>query len=285
MKRTCRRLIGGWFTPSSEKEPESRNKVSKAFELTSRDIWVFGGAGWLGGPVVRQLAESGARVLCADLDRRAHEWVEQEKLGGQVTPETIDVTDVTATRKIVETWLRERGVPRGLVILTTRSSRSNLEDLTPEQMESTSHGSLTATLFLARAIGLAMAANGGGSIVLVSSMYGMVSPDPRVYRPPMNVNPIDYGICKAGIIQMTRYLGVYWGTSGVRCNAIAPGPFPNSRVQEENPDFVSRLAEKVPMGRIGRRHEVAGPVTFLLSDASSYMTGQTLVVDGGWTAW
>ena len=255
------------------------------FEFKGRDVWVFGGAGWLGQPLVRLLAESGASVLCADLESRAHEWVEKEGLGDSVTPESKDVTDLSATRGLVRARLAGRCVPDGLVILTTGSSRSNLEDLTPEESARTSHASLTATLFLAREVGAAMAAEGRGSIVLVSSMYGLVAPDPRVYVAPMNVNPVDYGVCKAGIVQMTRYLGVYWGKTGVRCNCVAPGPFPNAAVQENEPEFVERLATKTPMGRIGRRHEIAGPAAFLLSDASSYMTGHTLVVDGGWTAW
>lgn len=260
-------------------------KMEQPFCLAGRDVWVFGGAGWLGAPLVSLLAASEARVLCADLGDRAREWVEREKLSSSVTPAAVDVTDIAATRELLRARLRDRGVPDGLVILTTGSSRANLEELTPEEMERTSHASLAATLFLAREVGVAMVEKGRGSIVLISSMYGLVAPDPGIYDPPMSVNPIDYGVCKAGVVQMTRYLGVYWGKTGVRCNCIAPGPFPNAKVQRQDPDFVERLAAKTPMGRIGRRHEIAGPALFLLSDASSYVTGQTLTVDGGWTAW
>jgi NAD(P)-dependent dehydrogenase (short-subunit alcohol dehydrogenase family) len=255
------------------------------FGFGGREVWVFGGAGWLGGPLVRLLAESGARVLCVDLGDRAREWVETEGLGASVTPAGVDVTDLTAARGFVQARLHDRGVPHGLVILTTNSSRVNLEELTPERMAQTSHAALSVSLFLAREVGASMVAEGRGSIVLTSSMYGIVAPDPRAYVPPMNVNPIDYGICKAGVVQMTRYLAVYWGKTGVRCNCVAPGPFPHAGLQEKDPGFIERLAARVPMGRIGRRHEIAGPVVFLLSDASSYMTGQTLTVDGGWTAW
>ncbi len=101
----------------------------------------------------------------------------------------------------------------------------------------------------------------------------------------MNPNPLEYGVGKAGIQQMTRYLAVHWGRSGVRVNCISPGPFPNPKVQEKNPDFMERLAAKSPMGRIGQSHEIAGSVAFLLSDAASYITGQNLAVDGGWTTW
>lgn len=255
------------------------------FDLAGRDVWVFGGAGWLGGPLVKLLVRSGARVLCADLGERAREMVDREGLTESVAPETVDVADLDATGSLIRKSLSARGTPDGLVVLTTGTSGVAFEELTPAEVAQTSHVSITATLTIARETGTAMAARGRGSIVLFSSMYGMVAPDPNVYTPPMNVNPIDYGICKAGIIQMTRYLGVLWGKSGVRCNCIVPGPFPKDSIQQESPTFIERLADKTPMGRIGRPVEIAGPVQFLLADASSYMTGQKLVVDGGWTAW
>jgi NAD(P)-dependent dehydrogenase (short-subunit alcohol dehydrogenase family) len=130
-----------------------------------------------------------------------------------------------------------------------------------------------------------MAGAGRGSIVLFSSMYGSVSPDPRAYVAPMNPNPLEYGVGKAGIQQMTRYLAVHWGRKGVRVNCISPGPFPNPALQRDNPAFIERLAAKSPLGRIGQADEISGAVAFLLSDAASYLTGHNLAVDGGWTAW
>jgi NAD(P)-dependent dehydrogenase (short-subunit alcohol dehydrogenase family) len=125
----------------------------------------------------------------------------------------------------------------------------------------------------------------GGSIILFASMYGQVSPDPRAYEPPMKPNPIEYGVGKAGIIQMVKYLSVFWASRGIRVNAIAPGPFPNPSVQKEDPDFVQRLAQKVPLGRVGRNQEIAGPVVLLASEEASFITGETINVNGGWTAW
>lgn len=255
------------------------------FSLQDRDIWVFGGAGHLGAPVVALLCASGARVLCVDRQDRAQALVRSRDWPVQVTPATLDVNDTSAAREFVADQIAARGVPHGLVNLAYRSTAKSLEDLSEAEFDEVNHGNLTATFMLARAVGQAMVAAGRGSIVLFSSMYGTVSPDPAVYQAPMNPNPIEYGVGKAGIQQLTRYLAVHWGRAGVRCNCISPGPFPNATVQRDHAGFTQRLAGKVPLGRIGQPEEIAGAVKFLLSDAASYITGHNLAVDGGWTAW
>lgn len=121
--------------------------------------------------------------------------------------------------------------------------------------------------------------------MLFSSMYGIVSPDPRIYHAPMTPNPIDYGASKAALIQLTKYFAVHYGAFGVRFNCIAPGPFPNPDVQKKHPQFIKDLSHKTALGRIGINTEIAGPTIFLLSDGASFVTGHCLVVDGGWTAW
>jgi NAD(P)-dependent dehydrogenase (short-subunit alcohol dehydrogenase family) len=261
------------------------NLASGAFSLEGQDIWVIGGAGYLGGATVRLLLESGARVLCADLGDKAAEFGARLEDASRFTAASLDVRDETGIKHFVASRIEERGIPSGLVILTFGSTAKHFEDLTGEDFDQVNHAGLTATFLLARAVGTEMEKAGRGSIVLFSSMYGSVSPDPRVYIRPMNVNPVEYGVGKAGIVQMTKYLAVHWGRRGIRCNCISPGPFPNPGVQEREPAFVARLAEKVPMGRVGKPEEVAGVAVFLLTGASSYVTGQNLFVDGGWTVW
>jgi len=256
-----------------------------SFDLSGRDVWVFGGAGYLGQPAVELLTQLGARVLCVDLGDRAQAFVNARSLNSFVTPATLDARDLTALKEFVSTQLARRGTPHGLVNLTYASTAKRLDELTEEDFDTVNHGNLTATFLLAREVGNAMAARGDGSIVLFSSMYGTVSPDPRAYETPMTPNPVEYGVGKAGIQQMARYLAVHWGKSGVRVNSISPGPFPNPNLQRDNPAFVQRLTAKVPLGRVGQAGEIAGAVAFLVSDAASYVTGHNLAVDGGWTAW
>jgi NAD(P)-dependent dehydrogenase (short-subunit alcohol dehydrogenase family) len=255
------------------------------FTLEGKDIWVFGGAGYLGQSVVLALHNLGAKVFCIDLADRAEQFLKQHNLSEEIDFASLDIANVAECEKAISGWMQEKGVPHGLVNLTAFSTSKILEDLTAADFDTVNHGGLTATFMLARSVGSAMAALSRGSIVLFSSMYGSVSPNPDVYQLPMNKNPVEYGVGKAGIIQMTRYLAVHWGKANVRCNCISPGPFPNPDVQQNHPDFIQRLSGKSPMGRVGQAPEIAGSVAFLLSDASSYITGHNLAVDGGWTSW
>lgn len=255
------------------------------FHLPQRDIWVFGGAGYLGQSVVSLLVNLEARVLCVDLGERAATAVAAARLEAQVTPATLDASDTKALDAFVSDQIASRGVPHGLVVMTYASTAKRFDDLSVEDFDNANHGNLTATFALSRVVGQRMAEQGRGSMVLFSSMYGTVSPDPRIYETPMTPNPIEYGVGKAGIQQMARYLAVHFGPQNVRVNSISPGPFPNPAIQREKPEFVQRLAQKVPLARVGQAEEIAGSVAFLLSEASSFITGQNLAVDGGWTSW
>ncbi len=260
------------------------NLMRDLFELANRDIWFIGGAGYLGTATIKELVARRASVLCADISGRAAEMVSREGLGEHVTPVDLGAGGADSIEQLAREQLAHRGVPHGLVVMTYKSFPQAMKDLSSAQFDEANHVALTATFAVARAVGQAMAEQGRGSIVLFSSMYGTVSPDPGMYPAPIHPNPIEYGVGKAGIQQMARYLGVHWAPRGVRCNSISPGPFPFVS-QQQSSDWMELINRRCPMGRVGRPEEIAGSVLYLLSDASTYVTGHNLAVDGGWTAW
>ncbi len=261
-------------------------KIDKNMKKNKKSIiWVIGGAGHLGQSIVRFLLGKNKHVLCADLAGKAREFATQVNKKEQLIPVELDVSDEEMLFEFVRHNVIQYGIPDGLVILTYGAAGRSFDDLDAESFNRAGHLGVTSTFLLAREVGRAMEKNGKGSIVLFSSMYGAVSPDPRIYESPMQPNPVEYGIGKAGIVQLTKYLAVHWARKGIRCNCISPGPFPNQMVINSHPQFIERLNAKVPMGRVGLAEEIAGPVHFLLSDDSSYVTGHNLFVDGGWTIW
>ncbi len=126
--------------------------------------------------------------------------------------------------------------------------------------------------------------NSPKSVVNVASIYGVVSPDPSLYPDEVPVNPLSYGVTKAGLLQLTRTMAVNLAKRGVRVNAVVPGPFPKDSIRQDNPEFVARLANRVPLGRLGEAIEIYPAIRFLLRRDSSFVTGASIPVDGGWTA-
>lgn len=250
-----------------------------------KTIWVTGGAGHLGTPITAALDAAGARTICIELPGRAEALVRERKLVRTI-PVSLDLTDLPAQRTTVQQLIASHGAPDGLVHLPfVSSSGKTMAEISSDDMDRTLTRSLTPAFELCRTVAAAMAENGRGSIVLFSSMYGLVSPDPKIYFAPMAPNPVDYGASKAALIQMCRYMAVHFGPRAVRFNCIAPGPFPNPKIQADLPEFMAQLNAKTALGRVGQNHEIVGPALFLLSDGASYVTGHTLVVDGGWTTW
>ena len=253
--------------------------------LAHKTVWVTGGAGYLGSAITTALDGEAKQVLCFDLETRAAAFVRERGLTRTI-PVTLDVTEVDRLPAAVDSAIAEYGLPDALVHLPTASSRGQtVESLAPAEFQRTFERGLTPTFALCRALAEKMKLRGSGAFVLFASMYGVVAPDPRIYRAPMTPNPIDYGAAKAALIQLTRYLAVHYGPAGLRFNCVTPGPFPNPTVQASDPQFIADLSAKTALRRIGRNTEIAGPTLFLLTDSASYVTGQSLVVDGGWTIW
>ncbi len=261
--------------------------AAERFDLRGKIAWVIGGAGYLGSAVSRALAEHGAIVVISDIrEAVAREQAEALRREGHTADAAAtDIGDEASLRQTHDHILDTHGRIDIGVNLTFFYTGASMDEISVEQWEQGMRVSLTGAFLAGRVIGQTMARQGGGSLIQFSSMYGLVSPDPRMYEPDHNVNPMDYGVAKAGVLQMVRYQAVQLAHKGVRVNAIVPGAFPHPTSQGADEAFVAKLAAKAPMGRIGQPDEIAGAAVFLASDASSYVTGTQIVVDGGWTAW
>jgi NAD(P)-dependent dehydrogenase (short-subunit alcohol dehydrogenase family) len=247
---------------------------------------MVGGAGYLGTPACEVLARHGARVVIGEPRRDIAASAAESlcKRGLQADAVVIDLGDESSINRAVAEVHHRFGRIDAAVNLATYSTGKAMEQMSLADWEAGLRVSLTGAFLWSRAVGRIMVEQGGGSIVQFGSMYGQVSPDPRIYEAPMTVNPLDYGVAKAGLLQLIRYQAVAWGPKKVRVNAIVPGPFPHpTRINDEG--FIRRLSSKTPLNRVGSAGEIAGAVVYLASDASSYTTGTQLVIDGGWTAW
>ncbi len=257
------------------------------FELKNKRIAFFGAVGYLGTPIIWKMAELGADLFLADFNKElavktAREM--SEKFPGQkFEASKVDVGDYASIAGCFKEIKNTFGSLDVMVSGIHAANDRTVEEFTPELMNKSLSVNLTGSFLLARHSAELMPK--GGSIVIFSSMYGQVSPDPSIYYKPMKANPIDYGIAKAGLNQMIRYLAVHWGPKNIRVNGVSPGPFPNPANYVGSEDFIERLNKKVPLGRVGKRDEMAGSVIYLASDESSFTNGHIINVDGGWTAW
>jgi len=276
-------------------------KSSQLFSVAGKTIVITGASGFLGRTFVRALLANGARVVAIGRSKRlmseAEGWCAE--FGSEsVSVHRVDMYDLPALNQTLDRIVEKE---RSIEVLV-----NNAHELGPGTGFNVPEGSLETATFEAwmrnltggvywaalttQKLGAKMKQQRSGSIINVSTMYALVAPRPQLYQGTEFINPPGYSAAKAGLLSFTRYVASFWGPHGIRANAILPGPFSNTEdvgganAVQQNSAFLERLKGFTSMGRIGKPHELAGALLFLASDASSFMTGQAIVIDGGWTA-
>ncbi|MEM4331704.1 MAG: SDR family oxidoreductase [Candidatus Micrarchaeia archaeon] len=261
-------------------------KLSNIFSVENKIVVLTGGSGLLGQVFAKALANMGAKVVVLDI-------IEKNIEHKNISFYKVDITKRVELESILEKIKQNIGIPNVLINCAAIDFPPNFDKNTEGLLETDEmekiydkvmEVNVKGLLLCSQVFGKEMAKNNGGSIINISSIYGMISPDQRIY--PLKkgrkfIKPIAYSVSKSAIFNLTRYMATYWGEYNVRVNTITFGGVFNN----QDPEFVKNYSNKVPLGRMANKEEYIGPIIFLASDASSYMTGANLIVDGGYTAW
>lgn len=274
-------------------------RAETMFSLRGKTALLTGASGFLGRTMARALLANGARLIAMGRSKRLSElargWAKE--FGHDVVRAVrVDMEDLQALRRALKAIAAQEPAVDVLV--------NNAHELSPRTGFNTPQGALERSsldqwalnlaggvywpLLTVQTIGAGMTRRGRGSIINVATMYALVAPAPALYQGESFLNPPGYSAAKAAMLAFTRYVAAFWGPAGVRCNAIVPGAFSNTREKTPNAvkpgdEFLERLSARTCLRRIGRPEDLAGALVFLASDASAYVTGHALVVDGGWT--
>lgn len=270
------------------------------FSVKDKVIIVTGGLGQLGAQYVKTLHDRGAKVaaLATRVDAaRVDRVLGAIKDSDRLLCAEVNITDKASINRVLDSIEAKWGVPDGLVnkagVDTQPSAPPEVsgpfEEFPEEVFREVVEVNLVGTFLMTQQVGKRMKQAGkGGSIINVGSIYGVVSPVQDIYSYKKEdtgipfVKPVAYSAAKSGLYNFTRYCATYWGRDGIRVNTLTLSGVERS---DQDPRFQKNYTNRIPIGRMAKAHEYNGAVVFLLSDASVYMTGSNVVVDGGWTAW
>ncbi len=280
-------------------DDDERQKVSdqnkNLFSLTGKVAVVTGGAGLLGQVFCQALVTAGANVAIIDLDKQAAEKTAatiQKADTQKVIAFECDITSPDSVSAMVEKVVTQLG---GIDILLNNAASkgsdldrffSPFENYSLQTWREVMAVNIDGLFLVAQSVGNQMKKQGGGSIIQVSSIYGVVAPDQRIYEGSeyngRAINtPAVYSVSKAAVVGFTSYLSTYWAKSKIRVNTLTPGGIASG----QNSEFNQKYSNRVPLARMGEASELTGALIYLASDASSYVTGQNIIVDGGLSAW
>lgn len=254
------------------------------YSVEDKNVVITGGCGLIGKALVKSFQERGARILVADIAK-----TEPEKFASEFDKNVWGVDSDVSTAEGVKNLLDEAISKLGKVDVLINNHQfkpqgfleAQAENFPEELWDDILGVNLKGTFLMCRDFGNHMLENGKGSIINFASTYGVVSSNPALYADNSMGNPLAYTASKGGVIALTKYLGSYWAKRGVRVNAVTPHGVWNNHEDE----FVRRFSAMSPMDRLSQADEVVGGVIYLASDASSYVTGSNLLIEGGWTAW
>ena len=276
------------------------NKLSKLFSLKDKVIVITGATGLLGRKYAESVSCYGGRPILLDLSQQAvdsfaNELNEKYKIDS--VGFALDITDEQAIQNNAKHLVEKFGKIDGLVNNAANNPKvednktvnfSRLEKFPLDIWNDDIAVGLTGAFLCSKHYGFAISKNpSGGSIVNISSDLGLIAPDQRLYKiediddDKQNVKPVTYSVVKTGIIGLTRYLATYWADKNVRCNVMCPGGVENGQLEE----FINEVNSRIPLGRMANSDEYQGTLLWMLSDASSYLNGAVIAIDGGRTAW
>lgn len=254
------------------------------YNINGKIVVITGACGLIGRETVTQFVDRGAKVVIVDVD--AGKPLEFAlAIGEGATGKVVDVSKANDVEGLLKFVLDTHGRADVLINNHQYKPQGFLEaqpETFPEELwDAVMDVNLKGTFLTCRDFGAQMLKQGKGSIINFASTYGVVSSNPALYTDNSLGNPLAYTASKGGVVMLTKYLGAYWASRGVRVNAVTPHGVWNHHEDE----FVDRFSAMSPMKRMSKAQEVVGSVLYLASDASSYVTGSNLLVEGGWTAW
>jgi NAD(P)-dependent dehydrogenase (short-subunit alcohol dehydrogenase family) len=262
----------------------------KMFRLDGKVALVTGGAGMFGKPISLSLAEAGATVIIASrVEEKCKEYAEELKKKNlkadgffydQGNDSSIDnlIDNVVKKHKRIDVLVNNT--------VTWEGGKKNIDDISKSDLEKSQLVNYTGLILLTQGVIKVMLKNNGGNIINISSIQGAVGPNFGVYEKTDMSSGVTYTFEKWGMVGLTKWIANYYGTQNIRANCISPGGYgPGIREANLKEEFVSNYKRLTPMGRFVEHDDIKGPVVFLASEASSYITGHNLLLDGGWTSW
>jgi len=255
--------------------------------LHNKNILITGGNSYLGKAMCEALAEFGATLLIGSRNVKRNEELcnyLREKYNNINSSYFLDISDKKSIKTCIDCIIKDYKKIDVLINNSFYGAGREFEKINDKDWYLGIDGTINSVYRCTQEVLKYMSNNNSGKIINIASMYGVVAPDISIYEGNNFYNPCNYGVGKAGIIQFTKYIAAVYGCKGITCNAISPGPFPNPEVQREV-DFIKKLENKVPMKRVGKPYDLKGIILLLCSDASNYINGANIPVDGGWTIW